>query len=199
MHIPDSIRNALFEEDATPAKQAPVAAPHPMQAVPQSPMDLAAPVASATSDPHDGDAYQKVLVRTDYTKAPLFAVFQKYLAPMADMPMDDKTKFSIALKQAQAQEGLDVNALLKLFDDATDALQKAVDGFAQATAQFVDEQVTARNKKAADLEAQAHQLKEDAFAAQQKSDQAKHNFDVAVAKRSNEIASEKSKYASLLV
>lgn len=197
-HLPKGLHDILVEDEHPSSVNHPQPAPVPAAPVPVAPSAPAPVVSPSDAADHQSDAYQKVLAKTNYSQVPVFQTLKQYLEPLADMAMDDKTKFSIAVKQAQAREGLDVSALLKCFDDALTTLQTTAETFSNAVAARVQKEVTARNQQAADLQSQAHQLTEDAFAAQQKIDQSKHYFDIAVQTRTTEINQEKTKYASLL-
>jgi hypothetical protein len=198
MHLSD-LKKAVFDDDG-PAKAAPAApAPHPQTLSP-------APIAAPTSAPvvtdmaadHSDDAYQRLAARSDFLSTSVFQAINKYLAPMASLAIDDKTKFNIAIKQAQAQDGLDPAAVNAVFEQCKKTLNDLSAQFAQNVANKTASDVDAKKKQAEDLQAQVQQLTEDAFAAKQRIDTAQHKFEVALQTRLNEITQEQSKYASLL-
>lgn len=205
-HLKDMV-GALVEDDGKEAKHADT---HVQPAAP-APQPISAPIVPdaavsviGDADGHD-EVYQKLAAKTDFNASKVFQTINSYLTPLSSMALDDKTKFKVALQQAQAKEGITSDAVLAAFDDAKATLQRASDEFAQNLTRATADQVDARKNKAEaisnqakDLQAQATQLTEDAFSAQQKLQQAQHKFETASKTRSDEIDQEKSKYASLL-
>ena len=205
-HLPASIASQIFE-DETPkpshqnATQAPVpvanvGAPAPVGY--PHPIDSSYTVTDSGTADHTDDAYQRLFAITDFTRTPIFQALNKYLAPLASTGLDDKTKFGIALKQAQSIDHLDPNSVLAVFDQFKDTLGNAANNFAQIVANKTHTEVDAKNTKAAELQAQAKQLTEEAFNAQQTLQQSQHRFDVALQTRTTELAQEQAKYASFL-
>jgi hypothetical protein len=208
-HLPASIASQIFEDEPKPAAhtQAPVPpAPQFSQAsvsvqtnvgyqIPPPMIVGALPLESAD---HTDDAYQKLLAKTDFTQTPVFQSLNKYLAPLVNSGLDDKMKFGIALKQAQAIDHLDPASVLAIFDQFKDTLTNMANNFAQAVANKTHIEVDTKNAKAAELQAQAKQFTEDAFNAQQSIQQSQHRFDVALKARQDEITQEQAKYASFL-
>lgn len=218
MHNPlKDLAGAMFEDDGrdTPKPQPPHPAPQQQAApAPVAPyVDPSTSVASVYTQPtagapvgdHDDDAYKRLFAKTDPATTHVFQVLDKYLKPIAGIAMDEKMKFKIALQQAQAQDGIQPDAVVAVFDQFLSALDAARQSFANAVATKSSQEVDARKTQAANLQtqiqnlqAQAKQLDDDAFAAQQKIAEAQHHFDVALSTRQNEISQEKAKYASLL-
>ena len=197
MHLKD-FTSAIFEEEAPKSK--PVAAPAPQVAPTSVPYQAAVAVPDQVNESadHSDDAYQRLLAKTDFTQTSVFQAINKHLAPMATLALDDKTKFSIALKQAQALDGVDPSAISVVFDQVKSTLQAESDKFSQTVQAKTATDVDAKNQKAQELSAQVKQLTEEAFAAQQKLQDAQHRFDVALKTRLDEISQEQTKYASLL-
>lgn len=185
---------SLVEDDGP--KSVPHADPAPVAQ--PAPAVYISPTQAVDVADHSDDAYQRLLAKTNWEKAPVFVAIQKYLGPMDGLAVDEKTKFSIALKQAQAQDGIDPAALNQNFESMKSVLQSAADTFAQNVAAKTASDVDAKKKQAETLQAQVQQLTEDAFAAQQKLQIAQHKFDVALQTRLNEINQAAAKYAALL-
>lgn len=99
IHLPKSISDALFEDDQSDKKTAAHPQTQPAAAAPVAPVDTTVSVPVETIS-HDDDAYQRILAKTDVTSSQAFATLKKYLEPLASSPIDEKTKFGIALKQA---------------------------------------------------------------------------------------------------
>jgi hypothetical protein len=165
---------------------------------------IPAPDLSGPLDKQD-EVYQRLVAKTDFTTTPPFKSINKYLGPIASLQLDEKTKFKIALQQAQAQDGLDASTVTAVFDQCCDILKTESDRFAQASAQATAEQVDAKSAKAlaiADqikaLQSEAAQLAEESFASQQKIQTAQHRFELAVQARRSELQSEQAKYAGLI-
>ena len=191
MSILQNLHDAVFEEDhpkthpAVPIASVPVATP--TQTTPVPVQDVSVVVdADATHD----DSYQRLFDKSDFSKNPTFAVLQKYLDPLKDIAIDEKTKFSMALKQAQALDGLQVDQILGAFDSAQQSLNVVSSAFAD---RLKDKAAELDNKKAA-----AQQALEDAFSAKQRLEAAQHKFETALQTRTTEIAQARAKYAALI-
>lgn len=201
-HLPAGLASQIFE-DEPPSKQS-HPTPIPVATQPQVVMTnvgVSAPIpitVTLEAVDHTDDAYQRLLAISDFTQTPIFQSLNKYLAPLASSGLDDKMKFGIALKQAQSIDGLDPQSVLGIFDKFKTDLTSAANNFAQAVVNKAHVEVDVKNAKAADLQAQAKQLTEEAFAAQQKLQQNQHRFDVALQTRTTELAQEQAKYASFL-
>jgi hypothetical protein len=139
-----------------------------------------------------------ILGKTNLGSTPVFQSINKYLATLASTGLDDKTKFGIALKQAQTIDNLDIASIPAIFEKAKTELADFSNNFAQAIVNKTSVDVEAKKAKAAELQAQAAQLNEEAFAAGQKLQSRQHQFDVAMQKRQSELAQEQAKYASFL-
>jgi outer membrane murein-binding lipoprotein Lpp len=154
---------------------------------------------------HADDAYQRVLAHSDFTQTTVYQTLQKYVAPLMDVLPDEKTRFRAAVKQAAAQSGFDPASIATAFDQLKTDLSKTADNFSASVDHAIAEGVDAKNKQAESLttqvqslQAQIAQLKEDAFATQQKIEAGKHRFDTALQTRQQELATEAAKYAGLL-
>jgi hypothetical protein len=205
-HLPASIASSIFEDEPEPAHktQAPVTpapqyTPAPISAQTNVGYQTAPPAVTIgeIADRSD-DAYQRLLAKSDFTQTPVYQALNKYLAPLSGTGMDDKMKFGVALKQAVAIDHLDPASVLATFDKFNDDLTSAANNFAQAVANKLHTEVEVKNAKAAELQAQAKQLTEEAFDAQQRIQQNQHRFDVALKARQDELAQEKAKYATYL-
>lgn len=200
-HLKDML-SSIVEDDGPPAsKPAPVATPNPAAPHPGSPAVLAE---SAPADP-GSDAYQRLAAQTDFTATPVFQTIQKYLAPMASMQLDEKTKFKVAVQQAVAQDHLSPDAISAAFDQFKADLQAASEQFQQKVAKATAVQVDAQKAQAESLAAQSLQLQEqvaqitkDALDAQQRLQMATLRFEQARQTRTSELAQEQARYASLL-
>ncbi len=201
----ENISHAILEDDNEPKEV------HPQEPVPPSPAVVAptpsldtTAAATESAAEHD-DAYQRLFAKTDFETTPTFQVINSYLAPLATMALDDKTKFKVAFQQAQAKEHIQQSDVLAVFDSFKGVLQRAADLFADAVKGSIIAQVEKKKRQAAEITAQIQtlqvqvaQLTEEAFAAQQRIDAAKHRFDVALQTRTTELAQEQAKYAGLL-
>lgn len=186
---------AIIEDDG-PAPQPHVDSPSAPVAVAQTAY-TAAPVTGEVSDKQD-DAYQRLAAKTDWTTSPAFVAVNRHLAPMAALAIDDKTKFKVAVTQAQALDGIDPAAITQGFEPLKEVLQQAATDFMRRVAEKMASDVDAKKKQAEELQAQAQQLIEESFNAGQRLQIAQHKFDVAFQTRLAEINQEQAKYASLL-
>ncbi len=200
--------SSLLEDDAPKPKVVAAPTPQPQVPVPVPVMQtMTGDMGAGTvvvADPNDS-AYQGLLAKTDINSHPVFQTINKHLAPIAALALDEKTKFTIAFKQAQTLDGLQVNAVLDVFAQAKTTLQGESDKFAQTITKAIADKVDGPKAKAADLSSQIQQLQdqvkqltEDSFNAQQKIQAAQHRFDVALSTRQSEISQIQAKYASLL-
>ena len=186
-----------------PQKQA--SAPVPVAPGPVAVPFPATPLVSAAVVDHNDDVYQRLFSKTDFKTTAVFAAIQKYLTPLASLPLDEKTKFKTAVLQAQAQENVSAEVILSTFDSLKSTLVTEQSNFQKAMAQANDREVTARQSKIQELTAQMQDLQNqiqtltnDAFTAQQKIQTAEHKFDIAFNARSAELEAEKTQYNSML-
>ncbi len=153
----------------------------------------------------DDNVYRRLASKTDFSASPTFQTLNKFLTPLAGLALDDKTKFKIAVQQAQANGGVEPQDILSVFDAAQTQLQKEAESFVNVAAATKANRVDTANQKASDLsaqiqslQAQVAQLTNDAFQAQQKLQAAQYQFDNALRKRQQELTQEQAKYQGLL-
>ena len=204
LHLKDVLGSFVEDDDPKPQQPKEVAQLIPITQTNVGVMPPPSVTVNLDAD-HSDDAYQRLLAKTDLSTDPVFQKINKYLTPIASLALDEKTKFKIAIQQAQAQDGVQADAILAVFDQFKNVLQQASDVFAQNAQKAIAAQVDAKKAQAAelskqiqDLQAQVAQLTEDAFNAQQKIQAAQHRFDTALATRQNELAQEHAKYVGLL-
>lgn len=211
MSILDKARHAIFEDDdkkVEPTIQAavvqPVAQPMPISTI--YAQKTAAPMQAVATSPSDNsDLYQQIKDKTDFDKTSPGQILQKYLAPLAPIPMDQSQKFKVALAQAQAQEGLTVDKVLDTFDGLLNQLKTEQDNFNTAASQQNDQEVVKRNSQISEinsqiqqLQSQLGQLSNDVIQAQNKISVATNQFSMASSRRQLEITQQKQQYAVLL-
>ena len=195
-----NLKSLLIEDEHETRPAATVPAPQPMTIANRSfdpVINVPAQGGSIVVD-EDNSVYQKLVDKTDFSSSPQLSQSNKYLTPLSSLPLDDKTKFKIALAQAQAQESLDPTTLVQIFDSLNQVLATEAQNFTALTNKATQDKVDSVKQRAADLQAQAAQLTKDAFDAQQKIQTARFKFESAVGKRQAEILLEKDRYASLL-
>lgn len=189
---------------AKPAESHPAPAPQPyVPAYPSS--QIQPPFTAAALVDHDDDVYKRLLSKTDFKTTPAFASVQKYLTPLANFPLDEKTKFKMAVVQAQAQEGVSTQSIMAAFDSLKAALQHEAEAFAATIQSATEKEVNGRQSQIQQLttqlqglQAQITKLTEDSFAAQQKIQTAQHKFETAFNARTTELDNEKNQYNTLL-
>ena len=186
-----SLKSYFFEEDHTTTTAPVVKEETPTVQQPAAPH-------TAEIEVPDDDLHTRLIAKSDFTTALIFRAIQKYLAPLEGMALDDKVKFGIALKQAQAQDHIDPNEVLAAFDTALASLESYGQNFAQNLQTRLEDLVNSKTKKADELQAQATAMREEAFQAGQRLQTSQHKFDVAMQARVNEVTQERAKYASLL-
>ena len=201
MHLSELMeKSGLFESDTpapVPSHAAAPTAVHPAAAPTSWPQTTTSEQINPDAADHD-EAYQRIAAKSDFASSPVIKMLNKYLAPMADTPIDDKVKFSLAMKQAHTLEGLDPTAVNDVFEQCKATLSTVADSFAQTVASKRATDVDAKKKQADALQAQAKQLSEDAFAADQRLQTAEHKFAGAMQQRLTEVNQEQTKYAALL-
>jgi len=204
------LHDAVFVDDGGNKKHetpAPAATPAPSigfnSAMKQPPQPWpAAPAPTMTDNP---DVYNQILTKTDFEQTAAGQTLQKYLAPLANIPMDQTQKFKVALAQATAQEGLTADKIIATFDGLLVALQNEAQGFNDFVGQQTDHEVTQRNNQIASIQAQITQLQQqltqlstDLVNAQSKISVANNQFSMASSRRKIELEQQKAQYAAML-
>lgn len=187
-----SWKSLLINEDPAPT-------PVPVQAHPVVPVQaIPVQIDSVPQDVPDSGIYQRLVRVTDWENTPVFQSIKKHLSPMEGMSIDPKTKFSIALKQAVALDGINPTDITQAFETAKTNLQSNLDGFKQVVTARLSTDVDAKKQKAEDLQAQARQLTQEAFEAQTKLQTSQNSFETAAQQRLSEITQKQAEYTSLL-
>jgi hypothetical protein len=204
----NKIHDALFTDDGKkPAQPATPVAPTPAigfnSAIKQPPQPWpAAPAPAITENP---DLYNQILQKTDFDQTAAGQLLQKYLAPLANIPMDQSQKFKVALAQASAQEGLTADKVIATFDGLLVALQNETAAFSDAVAAQTDHEVTQRQSQITNVQAQIQQLQQqltqlstDSVTAQSKISVATNQFSMISQRRKLELEQQKAQYAAML-
>lgn len=197
--IKDKVTSALVEEDGPSEAhtQQPATTPSPAPVVPITSSPVVTASMPMTTETPDSDMYQRLVFISDWESSPAFQAIKKHLAPLEGMAIDAKTKFSVALKQAAALDGIDPAAINQTFEKMKGEVQSALANFQQSVANKTALEVDQKQTQAKQLQEQARQLQEEAFAAQQKLQAQQHKFEVAATQRLTEINSKQAEYASL--
>jgi hypothetical protein len=195
-HLKD-LASAVFEEDNKSALPQ-----QPETHTPAAPVAVSAPIITesvpvAVGVP-DADIYQRIVAKTDWESTPVFQAIKKHLAPMEGVAIDAKTKFSVALKQAAALDGINPADVAVAFENAKANLQNLLNNFHQAVLQKTVTEVDAKKKQAEELQAKVQQLTQEAFDAQTRLQTQQHAYEVAAGQRMSEITQKQAEYASLL-
>jgi len=203
----DGLKHMVFEDEpektntSAPASAAPAKAPFVPTAAPTS-----VPTAAPNSTGTDGDdAYRRILAKTDFDSTDTGATIQKFLAPLANLPMDAALKFKTAVAQASAQTGLSADKILATFDGLEAALGKEHDAFTLKAQQFTDREVNGRSQRISEITTQIGKLQQELselstelVQAQSKASNAEAKFTAALDRRRSEIQQQKAQYAALL-
>jgi hypothetical protein len=208
----NKLHDAIFTDDgkkpaahqATPAA-APAVAPIPATILPGigfTPKTYGAAPATMTENP---DLYNQILQKTDFDQTTAGQLLQKYLAPLANIPMDQSQKFKVALAQASAQEGLTADKVIATFDGLLVSLQNETSAFSDAVSAQTDHEVTQRQSQIADIQTQIQQLQQqltqlstDSVTAQSKISVATNQFSMISQRRKLELEQQKAQYAAML-
>jgi hypothetical protein len=210
--LSEKIHDAIFVEDDKDKKHHPAATPTSVAnpVPPAVASDYRQPPQPWPSTPtptltENSDIYQQIHDKTDFDQTSAGQILQKYLAPLANIPMDQGQKYKVALAQASAQEGLTVDKVLATFDGLKVALQNEVSTFNELAAQRLDHEVNQRNAQITDvqaqiqqLQAQLQQLSNDAVSAQSKISTASNQFSMAAQRRGIELDQQKVQLANAL-
>src|SRR3954469_22374900 len=123
----DSLKHMVFEDE--PEQQKPTTASINASAATAATM---APIFSQTtaSVPDNDEAYHRILSKTDFDATEAGATIQKFLQPLANLPMDAALKFKTAVAQAKAQNGLTEEKIISALDGLKATLRKEQDAFA---------------------------------------------------------------------
>lgn len=197
----DQAKSAVFEEEdekQPQPPQPPATPPSPAQVVPITSAPILTESAPVVTETPDSEIYQRLVAKTDWENTPVFQAIKKHLAPMKDVKIDPKVKFTIALKQAMEIDGVNPADVTAAFDTAKSNLQTQVDNFKQIAATVMARDVDAKKQKAEELQQQVQQLTREAFDSQAKLQSRERAFDLAAAQRQAEITSKQAEYSSLL-
>ena len=208
----NDLKHMVFEDDPE-APKAPVPAPHaaPVQ-MPTMSTPAAAPyatpstfAASSVSVSDNDEIYRVILAKTNFDGTEVGNAIHKFLAPLANLPMDDSLKFKTAVAQAKAQLGLTDNAIVSAFDALKAALQQEQDSFAAREQQFTKKEIAARQDRINQITTQMAQLQQELsevssglIEAQNKATNAHTQFVAAMQRRANEIDQQKAQYTAML-
>jgi hypothetical protein len=213
----DAAKHAIFTDDdpknkkaapsaAKPVTPAPAVAPTPAT-VPNFGFGSAAAGAAYGVAPvvtENTEVYSRIVSKTDFDQTQAGQILNKYLAPLANIPLDPSMKLKTAVAQA-VNDGLTVEKVLATFDGLKVALQNEVQAFNDAASGQTDHEVTARTtriqqiqQQIADLNTQLQQLSNDLVAAQSKISTATQQFSMAASRRGIELDQQKAQYAAML-
>jgi chromosome segregation ATPase len=213
----DGIKHAIIEDDD----------PKPdSKSQPHAQASLAASPAVATSSvaPHPvmstqpmseevEHVYQRILAKTNFDSTQIAATIHKYLDPLgAISSLDERTRFTTAVVQAKAQEGLTKEKILATFDGLRVALHNEQESFTASAQTTREREITDRQKRVqeatdeiarkqseiAQLQQRLSEMTTELLDAQGKIQRAESQFAAAVQRRAAEIDQEKARYASLL-
>lgn len=203
----DKAKRMVFEdtEEKKPAPPLPTFA-HSVATV-SSALQTATPLSVV-----DGSVYQKLKEKTDFSNTAVGQTIQKYLVPLAKIPLDEQSKFKAALAQARAIEHLTDDQILREFDQLAAVLQTEANGFQNSAHQFEVMSVTGGEAQLKELEqkivekqTELGQLLEkkkrdqaEVAAARMRLDQKNAEFATAMKTRAAEIAQEKGHMEGVL-
>jgi uncharacterized protein YoxC len=198
----DGLKHMVFEDEpekTNSAAGASAAAPA------KAPATFAQPKLTPSTVAEDDDVYRRILARTDFDATEAGATVQKFLAPLASLPMDTALKFKTAVAQASAQTGLTAEKVLGTFDQLEAALDQERDAFTRKAQQFAEREVNGRSQRINEITAQIGKLQQELSTlstelvqAQTKAAHAEGQFTAAVERRRSEIEQQKAQYAALL-
>ena len=179
--------------------------PSPVSAGTPPPLSSFVTISAPASSPEIESIYQEMVGMTDFEKTNVAVTLQKFLAPLANLPMDSGTKFRSAMAIAKAQSGITEQSVLDAFDTMKGTLSSFVEDMKNKGAEFVSKEVTARQNLLVDIQAQIASLTEkqgqvatELAAAQDKANRAHSAIEAASIRRSTEIDQQRTQYAALL-
>jgi hypothetical protein len=211
----NAARHLVIEDDDTEKPSAPAAAPHPTFDLGgfKSPAPGGFAAAAAAPSPFsvpgttvlDEKVYQSVLKKTNFDSTPVGKAIHKYYDALEGVILDQTQRFKAAIGQAQKLDGITPDQVLGTFDQLQAALDADAQGFQSLAASMEKNQITARQTKIADLQAQVSNLNSQIAQLQTElaDEQAKHasavtQYGLAQQRRAQEIAQQKSQFAALL-
>jgi hypothetical protein len=204
----DKLHDAIMEPD--PAKPVPHSPPPQPEHVyftgTPSAVSLNPSSVAAIDTPSDGSAmYGKLLSKTDFSATPIGQTLNKYLEPLAELQMDDRTKIKAAVAQAKKQEGLTADKVLATFDQLLDRLNVEDSNICHAIDTAKQNEIVARQakvdgikKQIDDLQQQLVTISGDMITAQGKLDHAVGDLQVALQRRAAELNAEREHYQQAL-
>jgi polyhydroxyalkanoate synthesis regulator phasin len=155
--------------------------------------------------PPDDTVYQTILSETDFDATEIGALLKKFLEPLANIPMDERTRFQAALAQAKQHTNLTPQAVLSTIDSLKTALQNSQQKFNAVADDMTANDVTARRASISEkqnqvdaLQREVAQLSSELVTAQGNIQRAQQNFANALNRRTIEIEQLKAKYTALL-
>ena len=203
----DSLKHMVFEDEPESQKPALPAAPSAAAPAP-APISAAPvnqPVFVAQSVADNDEVYRRILAKTDFDATEIGTTIQKFLQPLANLPMDSALKFKTAVAQAKAINGLTDDKILATFDDLKVALHKEQDAFSIKAQQFSQREISGRSARIGEITAQINQLQQELgqlstelVDAQGKAAHAQGQFTAALERRGSEIEQQKAQYVALL-
>jgi len=201
----DSLKHMVFEDEPESQKPAHSVASASASVV-SAPATAPINRTSFSSQVADNDeVYNRILAKTDFNGTDIGATIQKYLAPLASLPMDASLKFKTAVAQAKAQNSITEDGILATFDGLKSALAKEQDSFAAKAKQYSDREIEGRSAKISAITAQINQLQQELgqlstelVEAQGRAARAQGQFTAAIERRSVEIDQQKAQFAALL-
>lgn len=201
----DSLKHMVFEDEPEAEKKAAHSATPSAAAAAPAPISTPAVHVSIPSVADNDETYARLLAKTDFDATEIGATIQKFLAPLANLPMDANLKFKTAVAQAKAINGLSEDKILATFDSLKVALHKEQDAFATKAQQFAEREVNGRSARINEITSQIKQMQQELgqlstelVEAQGKAARAQGQFTAALERRSSEIEQQKAQFAALL-
>jgi len=206
----DKAKHTLFEDDNTskvPASVTPASHEAPIKpTVPAIGFSYPAGAAvAAVPSVDNAEVYEQIKAKTDFDNTQAGQILNKYLLPLANLPLDQAMKLKTALAQASAQDGISVDKILATFDGLKVALQNEVNAFNDAANNQIDHEITSRqnriqeiNSQIAQLQAEQVQLSTELATIQAKISATTTKFQFAASRRGAEIDQQKAQFAIML-
>jgi hypothetical protein len=154
-------------------------------------------VSIETSDYNSNPTYEKLRSKINFDSTETGVVFNKYLNPLASLPIKDEDKFKAAMAQAKAQEGLTVEKILATFDGLQVRLTQENENFKEA----LSSQKTAldeKTKQRDEIQRQLNALNAEVEQLTTRCTTAQGKFDAAVNQLSSFLTTQKENFAKLL-
>jgi hypothetical protein len=201
----DSLKHMVFEDEPEPQKPTPASSHAGAAAAPAMAASYSQPAMASAAVPDNDEAYRRILSKTDFDATEAGATVQKFLQPLANLPMDAALKFKTAVAQAKAQNGLTEEKIIAALDGLKATLRKEQDAFMLKAQQFAAREITGRSDRITEITAQITQLQQELSRlstelvdAQGKAARAQGQFTAAMERRSSEIEQQKAQVSALL-